>query len=54
MNVLGGGAASELGTAMALLGSIRNPLSNQIFMNAEKPKFKGAAANLFEFRRKME
>ncbi len=30
INVFGGGAASELGTAMALLGSINNPLSNQI------------------------
>ena len=37
---------------MALLGSINNPLSNQIIMNAEKPKFQGTAANFSEFRRK--
>jgi hypothetical protein len=27
----------------ALLGSINNPLSNQIIMNAERPKFQGTA-----------
>jgi hypothetical protein len=52
IHVLGGGAASELGTAMALLGSINNPLSNQIIMNAERPKFQGTAENFSEFRRK--
>ncbi len=49
INVLGVGAASELGTAMALLGSINNPLSNQIIMNAERPKFQGTAENFSEF-----
>ncbi len=52
INVLGVGAASELGTAMALLGSINNPLSDQIIMNAEKPKFQGTAENFSELRRK--
>ncbi len=52
INVLGGGAASELGTAMVLLASINNPLSNEIKTNAERPKFQGTAENLSEFRRK--
>ena len=37
---------------MALMGSINNPLSNQIIMNANKPKFQGTAENFSEFRRK--
>ncbi len=52
VNVMGGGAALELGTAMALLGSINNPLSNQNIMNAERSKFQGTAENFSEFRRK--
>ncbi len=52
INVLGGGAVSELGTAMAILGSIINPLSNQIKMNAERPNFQETAENFLEFRRK--
>ncbi len=37
---------------MALLGTINNPLSNQIIMNAERPNFHETAENFSEFRRK--
>ncbi len=42
---MGGGAGSDIGTAIALLGSNNKPLSNQILMNAERPKFQGTAEN---------
>jgi hypothetical protein len=38
--------------AMALLGSINNPFSNPIIMNAEMPKFQGTSENFSEFRPK--
>ena len=41
-----------MATAMKLLGSINNPLSNKIIMNAERPKFQRTASNFSEFRRK--
>ncbi len=49
--VLGEGASSDIGIAIAPLVSINNPLSNQIFMNAERPKFKGTAENYAEIKR---
>jgi hypothetical protein len=51
VHVMGGGAGSDIGTAIALLGSIKNPLSNQILMNAERPKLQGTAENYAEFKR---
>jgi hypothetical protein len=46
-----GGACSDIGTAFAFLRSITKPVSDQILMNAERPKFQGTAENYAEFKR---
>ncbi len=41
VNVLGGGAGSDIGTAIALLGSINNPHLKQNFDERRTPKVPG-------------
>ncbi len=43
--------AQTLEQPLHFWGALKNPLSNQILMNTERPKFQGTAENYAEFKR---